>query len=221
MTASLSQSYRLLGVTATTPVSEVKAAYHSLLKGLHPDLNPDVVDPGPRIEQLKSAYQAVIKVASIYEAKVKAAAEQVTQVQPKPVLDWTMLGIEPQGLDRVYHLAINIASAAQGGRVALPLRSDDACGHCHGSGQVGKWSWADLAFRKSVCPKCRGLGRVERVRLIKVDLPEGITAGRRLRLADRGDLDPAGGRRGDLIIKIWSDDDPAVSNAVNNRGGRS
>ena len=221
MTASLSQSYRLLGVTATTPVSEVKAAYHRLLKGLHPDLNPNVTDPGLRIEQLRSAYQAVIKVASIYEAKVKSAAEQVTQVQAKPVLDWIMLGIERQGLDRVYHLALELGVAARGGRVVLPLRSDEVCDHCHGSGQAGKWSWSNLSFSKSTCPRCDGSGRKERVGLIKVDLPEGITAGQKLRLADKGGLDQVSGRRGDLILKIWSNDDPAATNAVKRQGGLS
>jgi molecular chaperone DnaJ len=71
------------------------------------------------------------------------------------------------------------------------------CSRCHGSGEtiVNK------------CQTCKGQGYVQKDASIKVDIPEGIDNGNRIRAAGKGNVDQYG-QRGDLyvLIKVKEDD---------------
>lgn len=66
------------------------------------------------------------------------------------------------------------------------------CPQCGGSGQ----------FISSPCASCRGAGRVERRREIKVAVPAGVEDGTRLRVVGQGESGTRGGPAGDLYVVV-------------------
>lgn len=66
------------------------------------------------------------------------------------------------------------------------------CPHCGGSGQV----------LERPCKVCRGEGRVEKTKSLKVKIPAGVDTGARLRLESEGEDGPLGGPPGDLYVCI-------------------
>ena len=70
------------------------------------------------------------------------------------------------------------------------------CPHCNGSGQA-------VAAK---CNSCSGLGYEEKSESFKVDIPEGINNGNRIRVGNKGNIAPDGSR-GDLYIVINVEED--------------
>ncbi len=67
-----------------------------------------------------------------------------------------------------------------------------ACPSCGGTGQKPG----------PACSTCRGQGRIEKSRRIKIKIPPGVQSGQTLRLAGQGEAGPSGGPRGDLLIEL-------------------
>jgi molecular chaperone DnaJ len=65
-----------------------------------------------------------------------------------------------------------------------------SCGRCLGSGQVVA----------RPCPTCRGDGRAERQRTLRVTVPAGIDEGHQIRLTGEGEAPPRGGVPGNLYV---------------------
>ena len=59
-TANIDQCYQLLGIYRGASIEELKAAYRSLARKLHPDLNPGDVDAPQRFISLNQAYQILL-----------------------------------------------------------------------------------------------------------------------------------------------------------------
>ncbi|MEA3383306.1 MAG: molecular chaperone DnaJ [Campylobacterota bacterium] len=70
------------------------------------------------------------------------------------------------------------------------------CPHCNGSGQAVS----------TKCPDCSGLGYSEVKDNFKVDIPEGVNTGNRIRVGGKGNIAPDGSR-GDLYILINVNED--------------
>lgn len=70
------------------------------------------------------------------------------------------------------------------------------CPHCNGSGQ-------SVAAK---CTTCRGSGYEENNESFKVDIPEGINNGNRIRVGNKGNIAPDGSR-GDLYIVVNVEED--------------
>lgn len=64
------------------------------------------------------------------------------------------------------------------------------CPSCHGAGQR----------IKAPCRTCRGEGRVDRPKSLKVDIPPGVDEGTRIRLTGEGEAGARGAPAGDLYI---------------------
>jgi len=69
---------------------------------------------------------------------------------------------------------------------------EKACTTCNGAGTV----------IKEPCKKCSGSGRVSKEKTLKVNIPKGIEAGRRIRLTGEGEAGVRGGPSGDLYILV-------------------
>ncbi len=67
-----------------------------------------------------------------------------------------------------------------------------ACDVCHGEGKVAS----------EPCEQCDGRGREVRRRTLRVDVPEGIADGQRIRLSGRGHAGERGGPPGDLYVLV-------------------
>lgn len=66
------------------------------------------------------------------------------------------------------------------------------CNKCGGAGQM----------IPSPCETCRGSGRQERTRTIKVKIPAGVDDGSRIRIAGSGEAGERGGQPGDLYVYL-------------------
>jgi molecular chaperone DnaJ len=64
------------------------------------------------------------------------------------------------------------------------------CGRCRGSGHVVE----------QACSTCRGEGRTERRRTLRVSVPAGIDDGHQIRLTGEGEAGPRGGVPGNLYV---------------------
>jgi len=66
------------------------------------------------------------------------------------------------------------------------------CHHCHGTGEM----------IEKPCTTCRGKGRKQTHRKIKVTIPAGVDNGTRMRVANEGEGGYKGGPNGDLFVEI-------------------
>ncbi len=66
------------------------------------------------------------------------------------------------------------------------------CNSCHGTGETVE----------KPCPTCRGQGRKQTKRKIKVTLPPGVDNGTRMRVTNEGEGGYKGGPNGDLFVEI-------------------
>lgn len=64
------------------------------------------------------------------------------------------------------------------------------CGRCRGTGEIVERS----------CPVCRGEGRTEARRTLRVTIPAGIDDGHQIRLSGEGEAGPRGGTPGNLYV---------------------
>jgi molecular chaperone DnaJ len=89
------------------------------------------------------------------------------------------------------------ACSTCGGRGQVRMQNgmfivERTCPACHGAGSV----------ISDPCEHCRGEGRVDRRKTLKVRVPAGVDDGTRIRLAGEGEAGPRGGQAGDLYIFI-------------------
>ena len=100
------------------------------------------------------------------------------------------------------------------GSGAAPGTHPITCPTCGGSGQVavnqGLFSMAQTCPQcrgtgrliETPCPTCGGVGATRRKRTIKVKVPAGVRDGARIKLAGKGESGAAGGRPGDLYVRV-------------------
>ena len=100
------------------------------------------------------------------------------------------------------------------GSGAAPGTTPVACPECGGSGEIavnqGFFSLAQPCRRcratgrivETPCATCKGGGSVRRSRTFQVKIPSGVKNGARIKLAGRGESGPAGGRPGDLYVRV-------------------
>lgn len=101
-----------------------------------------------------------------------------------------------------------------GGSGAQPGTAPDVCPQCQGTGTVaenqGFFSLARTCPRcagtgqiiEHPCERCGGSGSVSATRQLTVRIPPGVKDGQRIRLTGRGEAGSAGGRAGDLFVKV-------------------
>jgi molecular chaperone DnaJ len=110
------------------------------------------------------------------------------------------------------------------GNGAEPGTPIETCPRCGGAGQLRAVSRTPFGqvVRAAVCDQCEGEGRIarqpckvcegrgRRVDHVKVavDVPAGISAGQRIRVAGRGHAGERGGPPGDLYVLVRVRDDP-------------
>jgi molecular chaperone DnaJ len=74
------------------------------------------------------------------------------------------------------------------------------CGRCRGQGKVVE----------RPCPACRGDGRTERRRTLRVSVPAGIDDSHQIRLSGEGEAGPRGGPAGNLYVVAHVDPHPRL-----------
>jgi len=134
-------------------------------------------------------------------------------------------GVEPRDIERVVELTLK--EIDEGTKRTLTYQSEDACKSCDGTGQVrlnskkqctkcggtgqtrnmfGMNSVCDSCAGSGVstlekCPTCRGQGTTSTNKKVEVNIPAGISDGKKLRVPGRGGIG-SNGRHGDLYVVI-------------------
>ena len=82
-TTNLDHCYQLLGICRGASLDELKAAYRSLARKWHPDLNPNDLEAHQRFITLNQAYQVLlVGIAVPTEPQAHAPATPVTNPNP-------------------------------------------------------------------------------------------------------------------------------------------
>jgi molecular chaperone DnaJ len=136
-----------------------------------------------------------------------------------------------RGADLETDVRISFDEAMQGTKVPVKITGPAVCQTCHGSGAAagtspvtcpecggsgeiavnqGFFSMAQPCRRcratgriiETPCATCKGAGSVRRTRTFQVKIPAGVKSGARIKLAGRGEPGPAGGKPGDLYVRV-------------------
>jgi molecular chaperone DnaJ len=108
----------------------------------------------------------------------------------------------------------NVSCTHCGGTGAESGSGRKVCGTCGGTGQVrrnsGFFSIASTCptcngegyVIEHPCSQCHGSGLVKKQQRVKVNIPAGISSGKRISIPGQGDAGPNGGAAGDLFVYI-------------------
>ena len=128
-------------------------------------------------------------------------------------LEEAATGVEKElKISRTEHCATCLGSGSKAGS------QPSQCPECGGSGQVrqvqqsifGRFTNISTCLRcqgegriiTDPCPQCRGIGKENFQRSIKVKIPPGIETGTRVRLSGEGDAGTKGGPAGNLYVNL-------------------
>ncbi len=174
--------YELLGVSKGASADEIKKAYRTKAKVLHPDRNADNPDAEAQFKEVNEAYE-VLKDAekkaaydrfghAAFEGGMGASARQGGQYGGgdfasafSDVFDDLFGDImggrrgggggrrAVRGSDLRYNLRISLEDAYKGMQKTIQVPTAIACETCSGSGAAG-------GTEPSTCPTCSGMGKV-------------------------------------------------------------
>ena len=208
--------YQRLGIKRGASEAEVKKAYRSLAKQLHPDRNQDNPKAAERFNQITQAYD-------ILSDKDKRARYDRGELDeegnpkfggfgggfggdgaggggggPRPGQSGGFEGFDQAATADLSDLFEGLFAGSRGGRRASP----DGFGN---RGRVPPQKGGDVQYRLKVPFLDAATLTPQRVTLaagkaIEVKLPAGVDQGSKIRLAGQGDPGPAG--KGDAIIAI-------------------
>ena len=226
MSGASKDHYATLGVPADASSADIKRAYRSLARRLHPDLNPD-----PEAGELFAAASEAHAILAdpdrraAYDRALRAHA--LPQHSAPAASSFSRAGTGPlrRGTDLNAEATITFTDAAVGTQCQLVLRYPSPCESCSGTGH-------DPAGARRTCPGCDGLGmhpvtsdpcpvcatvgsvtdvlcpqcqgsgsHLAQTRKT-VKLPAGLRDGQRIRLARQGGVGTGGGAPGDLYVTV-------------------
>ena len=184
--------YDILGVKPDADADTIRRAYREKAKRCHPDTVPE--EDAQAFRQLQEAYEilgdaerrrrydthrqaalgagagrrAPCGTASGFSGRRPRFAPGVWESWLEDLLDRSAAGYSDD--EGGWELILTPEEARRGGRVQLALPLDVTCEQCGGGG------WAAVGG----CQACGGRGLRQRRLTLVVDLPPGLTSGRRL-----------------------------------------
>ena len=221
--------YEILGVKRNATEQEIRQAYRRLARKYHPDVNPGDKSAEARFKEINEAHE----VLSDPEKRAKydrygdkwQYADQFAQAEARqpPFTGFPGGGFRfEEGdmeslfgdlfggrtgttyrrrtrrvLDSEQPIEVSLEEAYSGTTRVLSLQTEEPCPACHGTGRI----------RNVPCSQCRGAGTIPKLQRLEVQIPPGVTAGSRVRIAGKGGQD-YDGRRGDLYLVISVRPDP-------------
>ena len=169
--------YEVLGVAKTATDEEIKKAYRTLARELHPDRNPDDPTAEERFKDVQAAYDI------LSNAEKRAAYDRFGEAGPGGFPGgqgrWETVDLgdlsdilgsfgsifgrgggrrrsRPQperGADVETRVRVSFDDALHGAKVRVPVEVETACGVCGGTG-------AEPGTSPVTCPDCKGSGVV-------------------------------------------------------------
>jgi molecular chaperone DnaJ len=128
------------------------------------------------------------------------------------------------GVKREVPFPVAVACATCHGSGARPGTQPATCPTCDGAGRiqhVSRSAFGDFVRTQTCpqcagsgrviddpCPDCRGEGRAIEERALEVEIPPGIHDGQQIRISGEGHAGGAGGRAGDVYVRVHIRPDP-------------
>jgi len=228
--------YETLSVARDASAEDIKKAFRKLAMKWHPDRHLDAASKVSAEEQFKRISEAY-EVLSDAEKREKYdrfghGFQQGQEFQPPPgartmspeefeelfqgrgFSDFfaSLFGEELRreargrtrhqrfrlrGADVRAELPLTIGDVIRGGTRSFTLSARVACIDCGGVGRLGA----------HVCPRCGGLGHVNRDRTVELKIPENARDGTSLRLQGLGEPGDSGAEPGDLYLTVRLESD--------------
>ena len=197
--------YKVLGVSEGASADEIKKVYRTLAKKYHPDTNPNNKAAEEKFKEISEAYYVLsdAKKRQEYDQYKKSGFSQKFQGGQ---------GFQgAQGFD--FEELLRQFRSGQGGRSRVRMGGvfEDLFGGAPdeyeegmeaGIPKVSSDVTATLRIPKSKAQKGGSMSFTKGGRTITVNIPAGITSGKKLRLARQGEMCPACDHPGDLILTI-------------------
>jgi molecular chaperone DnaJ len=165
--------YEVLGVARTATEAEIKKAFRSKARELHPDVS-QAPDAEERFREVAEAYEVLSKseTRQLYD-RYGHAGLRSGGFQPghfdfgslsdifsaffgDDIFGVSTRGGQARGADVAAVVEIELVDAAQGLRREVPLEVATTCGRCQGDG-------VQPGTTVSTCPTCGGSGRLQQV----------------------------------------------------------
>ncbi|HIK19605.1 MAG TPA: DnaJ domain-containing protein [Synechococcus sp. M44_DOE_062] len=209
--------YKILGVSKTATADEVKQAYRRLARKYHPDVNPNDKTAEEKFKDINEAYEVLSDPGKRrqydqfgqyhQQGGFRSSRDAYTYSGSPFSEDFAGSGFGGSGVDFSQFDDFQDFIDQLLGRVRGQT-TDRSSGF---SGSTGNTSYdAEATIQISIPEAFEGGKRRLRVggdRTLEVNLPPGITPGKRIRLRGQGHPNPNGGA-GDLYLKIELKDHP-------------
>ncbi len=207
-----------MGVAKTATADEIKKAYRKLALKYHPDKNPDNAEAEKKFKEISEAYA----VLSDSEKRKQYDTFGSTGFQQRFSQEDIFRGFDLNDILGQFGFGGASFRTGSGGfqgarRGGTPFESffshSSGRGGCGGGGcatHTQQTKGQDLTFELTIsledvlngAEKVISLRNNGRPRSVTVKVPQGIEAGKRLRLTGKGSPSPSGGPAGDLYLKV-------------------
>ncbi|MBT3349958.1 MAG: J domain-containing protein [Nitrospinaceae bacterium] len=183
---SKEKALTLLGVSPAAGPMEIHRAYRRLAFESHPDRHGGQIEMEVKFKEISEAYK--ILVASFSGEEGADFSE-----------------IPERGRDIQHDIQVDFLDAAAGGEMNVEITRPYSCLECEEM---------ENGENKPVCASCGGIGEVFKKVNVEFLIPSGIEAGETVQVPGEGASGRAGGRSGDLFLKVF----PARHPALERRG---
>jgi DnaJ-class molecular chaperone len=213
--------YKVLGVSENASVDEIKKAYRVLAKKHHPDANPNNKSAEEKFKEISEAYYVLSdeKKRREFDSFKKSGFSQNFGGSSGRGFQGTQ-GFDYEELMRAFRQG---QGGGRGGARTFHFRSggggmnifeglfgggaDDEYEDVPQQGvpKISSDAGATLRIPKSKAQKGGQMSFTKEGKTITVNIPAGITSGKKLRLARQGNVCPCCDHPGDLILTIKVD----------------
>ncbi|MCQ8239593.1 DnaJ C-terminal domain-containing protein [Rhizosaccharibacter radicis] len=201
--------YELLGVGRDASADDIKRAYRSLARKLHPDLNPGDADAEARFKAINAAHGLLSdadKRARFDRGEIDAEGQERAPPPPPGGRRWREHADGAEGARYRWHRGEAGSDDADAGEFE-DLFADYLRRASAGARAGGPRRGSDVQYSLTVSFLDATLGATNRItladdRTLDVKIPPGIETGGVLRLRGRGRPGREGGADGDALIEI-------------------
>lgn len=215
--------YRILGINHSAALKEVKAAYRSLARKYHPDVNQGNKADGAKFKEISEAYkiladQAKRKQYDLYKGYREPSEKIENHAQKSEIKKKSFYETFLEFLDKNFSQNGGKKSPPKKKSNLLPEKGDDITADVSISiseaynGTTRKINilhteqCRNCKGRKIInnlsCPVCDGNGEISSHKKISVKIPANIKKNTKIRIPNEGNRGLNGGKNGDLYLII-------------------
>lgn len=191
--------YKTLGVPRQATEKEIKQAYRSLARQYHPDLNPDTAE---RFKEINEAYQV------LSDSEKRRRFDQITS----SYTDWQRSNNKSGGFDWSRWTQAETARQESGGIFSDFFTTVFGEGTRRAAANKQPISGYDQELEVTLTLEEAYTGAKRRVdkgrNSFNAHIPPGVKSGSEIRFAGQGEPGFAGGKPGDLYVKVVVQDHP-------------